>query len=115
MRLSSHRGKSSREAASRERAVARRRPVIEEIEPRILYSADFSPALLDAASAIPAAEHRIVDASGEFQSDATQQHQVRQHEVVFVDTTTPDYQGLVDDIRSHSNAEHQVDVILLGR
>jgi hypothetical protein len=61
------------------------------------------------------AEHRVVDASGEFQYDVTQQHQARQHEVVFVDIATPDYQALIDDIRSHSSAEHQVEVILLDR
>jgi hypothetical protein len=26
-----------------------RRPIVEDVEPRILYSADFSPGLLDAA------------------------------------------------------------------
>src|SRR4030095_12886861 len=113
MRLSSHLDKSGTKAASLRRAVARRRPVIEEIEPRILYSADFSPALLDSAPATPVAEHRVVDASGEFQYDVAQQHQARQHEIVFVDNATPDYEALVDDIRSHSNAEHQVEVILL--
>ena len=44
----------------------RRRPVIEEIEPRILYSAEFSPALLHTALVAPVAEHRVVDGSGEF-------------------------------------------------
>ena len=34
---------------------------------------------------------------------------------MFVDTATPDYQALVDDIQYHSNAEHQVEVILLNQ
>ena len=42
-----------------------RRPRFEEIEPRILYSADVSPALLDDAALLPMAEHRLLDHTGE--------------------------------------------------
>ena len=104
---------AAKQTARRNRAAVRGRPVVEELEPRILYSADFSPALLDPAAVAPAAEHRIVDASGEFLSHVAQAQQARSHEVVFVDTATPDYQSLVDDIRSHSGGERQVEVILL--
>ena len=57
-----------------------RRPVIEEIEPRILYSADFSPGLVDTAEPLEQPEQRLLDTSGEFASsnaqDATSQPDV---------------------------------------
>ena len=100
------------------KARRQRRPVVEEIEPRILFSADFSPAVLDAHSVLPQAEQRILDAGGEFaasaaQTQATAPVQVVRHEVVFVDTAVPDYQKLVQDITANSNAQHQYDVVLL--
>ena len=47
-----------------------RRPVIEEVEPRILYSADFSPSLLDDPTPLQQPEQRLLDSSGEFASAA---------------------------------------------
>src|SRR5689334_13107112 len=92
----------------------RARPQIEEIEPRILYSADVSP--LPVAAPVPS-EVRTVDATGEFvaQANTAQSNAVEQshHEIVFVDTNTPDYQKLVADIQSQSSAQRQVDVVLL--
>jgi hypothetical protein len=93
----------------------RRRLWVEEIEPRILYSADVGLGLVDTAPPVPAAEHRTVDASGEYVQSAAQDGQARRHEVVFVDTATPDYQVLVDDIQSHAGADRQVEVVLLDR
>jgi hypothetical protein len=116
MRLSSQ-DKSGRAAPARERGVVRRRPVIEEIEPRILYSADFSPVILDAHAVAPAAEHRVVDAAGDFVTESAvataSAPQVVRHEVVFVDTAVPDYQKLVQDITANSDAQHTYDVVLL--
>ena len=43
-----------------------RRNVLEEVEPRILYSADFAPSLAEAVHPALDAERRTVDASGEF-------------------------------------------------
>ena len=95
--------------------------MVEEIEPRILYSADFSPGLLAAAPLPLDAEHRTLDAGGEFAAQSTQQQsapsaqnqQASRHEVVFVDTATPDYQKLVEDIQAQSGADRQLDVVLL--
>src|SRR4029077_3057160 len=44
---------------------------------------------------------------------SAQNQQASRHEVVFVDTATPDYQKLVEDIQAHSNAARQLDVVLL--
>ena len=94
---------------------ARRKPHIEEIEPRILYSADTPLAVLDTHAL---SEQRTLDASGEFtaqpsSSQSTQAQPSTSHEVVFVDTSTPDYQKLVEDIKSQSGANRQLDVVLL--
>jgi len=99
-------------------AATRRRPVVEELEPRILYSADFAPAVLDGHAVLPASEQRVIDSTGEFASpsastESASSHAVR-HEVVFVDTAVADYQSLVRDITANSNAEHQYEVVLLN-
>src|SRR3954468_9224838 len=101
-------------APKKKKKPERRRPLIEEVEPRILYSADISP--LTPAPPLPA-ETRSLNASGEFASQSAQQQsapavQQAAHEVVFVDTNTPDYQKLVDDIQSQSSAQRQIDVVL---
>src|SRR5690348_2351992 len=93
---------------------ARRKPHIEEIEPRILYSADTPLAALDTHALT---EQRTLDASGEFgaqpDSQSTQAQPTSTHEVVFVDTTAPDYQKLIEDIKSQSGPNRQLDVVLL--
>ena len=98
--------------------IRRKKPVVEEIEPRILYSADFSPGVLDPHAVLPQAEQRVLDAGGEFAASAAQTQvsapQSVRHEVVFVDTAVPDYQKLVDDITANSDAQHQYDVVLLN-
>ncbi|MEO8629176.1 MAG: DUF4347 domain-containing protein, partial [Betaproteobacteria bacterium] len=93
----------------------RRRPVIEELEPRILYSADLSPVL---PSAPVIAEQRTLDASGEFVSQPVDQQtgvaaEHARREIVFVDTAAPEYQALVDDVRSQSTLQRQLDVVVL--
>jgi hypothetical protein len=95
----------------------RRGALIEELEPRILHSADTNPL----AVAVPAAVHaRTIDTAGEFAAaaaTATAQSTVAEHarhEVVFVDTNTPEYQKLVDDIRARSGDERTLDVVLLN-
>ncbi|HGG59695.1 MAG TPA: BspA family leucine-rich repeat surface protein, partial [Gammaproteobacteria bacterium] len=104
------------------------RPIIEEVEPRILYSADFAPAVLAdplAEAGLPA-EIRVVDAPA---SDAapepiapiTRDEDIlidppetrAPHELVIVDTATPDYQQLVDDITDQADGDRQIEVVLL--
>jgi hypothetical protein len=91
-----------------------RRPVLETIEPRILYSADFSPGLLDAAPLTASSEERALDISGEFaQATAPDvQQRRRDTEIVFVDVTTPDYDQLVQDIRARGG-EREIEVVVL--
>ena len=47
----------------------RRRPLVEEIEPRILYSADFAPGLVRRRRLTPDAEQRTVDPAGRVHPD----------------------------------------------
>ena len=75
-------------------ATASRRPVVEEIEPRILYSADFAPALAPTPlCSADRAAHRRSHRGVRPRRPATQV-QTRRHEIVFVDSATPDYEKL---------------------
>ncbi|HEY6508524.1 MAG TPA: DUF2341 domain-containing protein, partial [Vicinamibacterales bacterium] len=89
-----------------------RRPMVEEIEPRILYSADFAPGLAPETGLVADAEQRTVDPSGEFHHTATAQLQARRHELVFVDPATPDYEKLIADIRAQGG-QREIEVVLL--
>ena len=85
----------------RSRAVAR----MEECEPRILYSADLSPAqwMVPLASA----EVRSLDVTDT--APAAPQKQVLRHEIVFVDARVPDAQALLVGIdAAHPEAAIQV-------
>ena len=93
------------------RAQPRRRPLVEEIEPRILYSADFAPAGLDAPVLTPDSEQRTLDSSGEFNSDSALDARPRRHELVFVDSRTPGQRELVDGLRSSD--EREIEVVVL--
>lgn len=96
-----------------ERPRTRERMFVETMEPRILHSADMSPAQLIAQPDEPMAETRSLDGSGEFSGShsSTQQQQTR--ELVFVDTSTPDYNRLVDDIVAGSGNGDAIEVILI--
>jgi len=117
-------------------------PRIEELEPRILYSADFAPEVVPTLGFAPVvAEHRVVDLPSDIQREnapladddyeiifldedeeketakdtavlserAAQFH----HELVIVDTATPDYQQLIDDILAQSTKPDLIEVVLL--
>lgn len=92
------------------------RPVLEELEPRVLYSADLAPALLGVSGMAPHAEHRTLDANGEFlqPENSTETQSVRSsRELVFVDTRVADYQRIVDDIQAQAGSARQFEVALL--
>ncbi len=87
--------------------------MIEQIEPRILYSADLNPAIAANPATLPQFEQRVVGASGEFTHFSDASVEVSRQEVVFVDTATPDYQQLVDDIGNNKDSDSNFDVVLL--
>ena len=87
-----------------------RNPVFEELEPRLLMSADLNPLAQDSLFAQPAlqsAEFRnIADLGSPSVVTGTQLAPLqRTHEVVFVDTASPDYQRLVEDLRTGALAQ----------
>ncbi len=88
----------------------RRRPIVEALEPRLLYSAD-SAALAAAVLGPPATEQRVIDGDAEFAPQTEQAVQNASREVVFIDGRTPDYELLVQDIAAQSG--RQVDVVML--
>ncbi|WP_345531602.1 DUF4347 domain-containing protein, partial [Viridibacterium curvum] len=71
-----------------------RRAVIQEVEARLLYSADIAPGLLETDSA----EVRIVDNHAAATADTTQQ-QNRIAEIVFVDTSVENWQQLLGNLQ----------------
>jgi hypothetical protein len=85
----------------------RRRPLIEELEPRLLYSADLAPLALDGLQ--PAPEQRVIVADGEY---ASQSSSVR-HELVIVDTRVEGYETLLADILGQADASRRIEVATL--
>ena len=105
----------SRKVQKQQHKQPTRRARLEELEPRILYSADFIPALLDDTVAAP--EQRVIDTGGEFaQQAATEQKaEACRHELVLVESDTPDYQKLVDDIVKQDDPSRDIKVVVLDR
>ncbi|MDP1929797.1 MAG: DUF4347 domain-containing protein [Thiobacillus sp.] len=85
----------------------RRRPLIEELEPRILYSADLAPFALD--SLAPAPEQRIVNVDGEFASVTA----ATRNELVIVDSGVQDYEALLADILDQAGNDRHFSVVIL--
>ena len=83
------------------------RPAIEELEPRLLYSADLAPVAFDAAQPL-AAEVRVVDTHGEYTAAET----VRR-ELILVDTRVDNYADLLDDLLGSADAQRRFDVVVL--
>ena len=90
-----------------------RRPLVEELEPRLLFSADFAPALVDALA--PQTEQRVIGANGEF-AGTTDSQQLAQHarlEVVFIDLRVQDYDKILADIQAQNTDDHSIEVVLI--
>ncbi len=103
---------------------ARRRapaaPLFENLEPRLLLSADVAAVLVDPAThddastvaLAPESAVRAADLAGAEQSTLEREAAVH-HELVFIDVRAPDHERLVDDVRSSADPGRQLDVILL--
>jgi hypothetical protein len=91
-----------------QRKPASREPMlVEELERRILHSADIAPlALYDPA---PQSEALLVETAVD--PAGFQESQVATRELVFVDPATPDYQKLVDSLKASRGSE--LDIVLL--
>lgn len=85
----------------------RRRPLIEELEPRILFSADLAPLALD--NLAPAPEQRVIDQDHEFADVA----ETPRNELVIVDASVEGYQTLLADMQSAAGDARQLNVVVL--
>jgi len=83
-----------------------RRPVIEALEARILYSADFAPQVLHVLDA--PVEQRQVDAAGDFvQASEGSEAAARGQELAFVATDVPGHVELADLIARQAGAQNR--------
>ena len=91
----------------------RYRPVLEELEPRILFSADLAALtgahLLDTADVRPIAPTNSTNLANSVESGLVL---AARHEVVFVDTRVDDWETLVGDIDTASG-KNTLDVVLI--
>ncbi|MCP4410660.1 MAG: DUF4347 domain-containing protein, partial [Gammaproteobacteria bacterium] len=121
-------------------------PLIEALEPRVLFSADVFGGALDAPGTDDPLATILNDAAAAVESartpetlnrnpendakagpvsdedgvnpvthgeDPPKPTEAQRHELVLVDTATPDYQQLIDDILAQSEEERTIDVVLL--
>ncbi|MDB5820681.1 MAG: hypothetical protein JWQ11_4321, partial [Rhizobacter sp.] len=85
--------------------------VAEELEHRLLYSADFSPAAL-LGTGDTAAVHRSVESST---TQATTDAAVQTHtEIAFVDSALADADSLVADLQAQRAAGRDIEVVRIG-
>src|SRR5262245_12082554 len=96
--------------AKSKKAPFARNPVLQELEPRLLMSADLNPLAHDTLLASPTltgAEFRSLSDHGAptVVTSAQVAPIQRTNELVFVDTATPDYQQLIDSMRTSALAE----------
>src|SRR5262245_37634754 len=87
-----------------------RNPVLQELEPRLLMSADLNPLGHDTLVATPAlsgAEFRSIADAGTpaVVTSAAVAPIQRTNELVFIDAATPDYQKLIDSMRASALTE----------
>ena len=99
---------------SRKPTLLRHAPVLEEIEPRILYSADYSP--LSSTALGDTAELRLLEttptASPQLITTQASRTQLGGSEIVFVDTQVEDWESLVSDIEQNSGGR-SLEVVLI--
>ena len=81
------------------------RPVLEEFEPRILYSADFAPAALAQLHLPGASDQRLL------QTQETPAATAATMEIAFVDVSLPDAQTLIDDLQAQRDAGRPIEIV----
>ncbi|UCH49647.1 MAG: DUF4347 domain-containing protein, partial [Betaproteobacteria bacterium] len=96
-------------------ASARIEPMLmEELEPRILHSADLSPVFDGDDNLAALSDHQqFLPESSDVEPAALTEDLDQNAELVFVDTATPGYQTLVDDLTSSSGPQRSFEIILL--
>jgi hypothetical protein len=93
-------------------------PVIEAMEPRLLFSDGLEGVLaqelsVETTTAVSTATLEQLLADSPETTDTRAADETR-HEIIFVDTNTPDYQVLVDDLLANQDATRHFEVVLLN-
>ncbi|UCH17670.1 MAG: DUF4347 domain-containing protein, partial [Burkholderiales bacterium] len=98
----------------RRRRTRARRPLVEALEPRVLYSADLNP-LWAQPGAAPVGEVRLVDdgSAPAAQAVAVEREQQTRHEIVFVDAGVDNADALISQLQSDDT--RSLEVIRLRR
>ncbi len=91
----------------------RDRMLVEALEPRILHSADVNPLQMVDQGSETVAEIRYLGSDGEFQQHLETAEQQQSRSVIFVDTATPDYQDLIDQIVLDSDRPDEFEIVLI--
>jgi hypothetical protein len=89
------------------------RPIVETLEQRLLFSADFAPAALGLAVVDGGVEQRTISQGGEFVDSKLQDARSGRAELVLVQTNVPDYQKLVGDILAQAGHGRNIEVVLI--
>ena len=84
------------------------RPVLEEFEPRILYSADFAPAALAGLSLPGPSDQRLL------QAQETPAATPAAMEIAFVDLSLPEAQTLIDDLQAQRDAGRTIEIVRIN-
>jgi hypothetical protein len=89
---------------------------IEQLEPRLLFSADVQPVPFDGGltdtiilDTSPFLETSLVPGSIESHNTVSEEHQSR--ELIFIDAGVPDYQQLLDDLSARHNRGNHSDTL----
>ncbi len=95
-----------------------KRMIIEEIEPRILYSADLNPYVLEQDSLDGAGEVLLLESSSEplqsVSGSATNAEvMAASHEIVFIDEGVENYEQLVTDVQAQASDGRRIEVVVL--
>jgi len=86
--------------------------VVEELEPRILYSADLQP-LIAAAVQMPLSSGQTNQVTASMVVEVGPQQVQQRHEIVFIDSAVSDYQNMAKEIRNDSAAGVEREVIII--
>ena len=85
------------------------RPIVEELESRVLYSADLAPLIAGLRASPPQAEYRLIDARDSVASnDAAAVHATRPLELVVVDARVEDADVLLTGLNSDTGRHFEV-------
>jgi VCBS repeat-containing protein len=92
-------------------------PVIEELEPRILFSAGLEGIVFDSLSldsdSIALYQNKDEITLQSTSAVAAETVVSSRQELVFIDSNTPDYQLLIDDLLANNNEDRTINLVLL--